>query len=146
MTDTSLSSLTWVPINQLSDQNIVFFFFLLFLFFFSFLSFPFHISGPYSSPCSLTWCMLVALSARHRLHRSARVVFITLKISNTVWNNTNSHFYSKIKHKSAFLSVNENIRGARLGCCNDHTNKHHCEKVCARRPQPLGMECFPGND
>ena len=72
------------------------------------------------SPCSLTWCMPVALSSCHRSHRSARVVSITLKISNTVWNNTNPHCYSKIKHRSAFISVDENIRCARLGC-NDAT-------------------------
>ena len=64
--------------------------------------------------------MPVALSACHRSHRSARVVSVTLKKSNTVWNNTNSHFYSKIKHKSAFISDDENIRCARLGC-NDYT-------------------------
>jgi len=69
------------------------------------------------SPCSLTWCMPVALNPCHRSHRSTRVVFITLKISDTVWlNDNNSHFYSKIKHKSAFIAVDANIRCARSGC------------------------------
>ena len=62
------------------------------------------------SPCNLTWGMAVALSACHRSHRSARVVSITLKISNTVWNNINPHFYSNIKRKSAFISVDEALK------------------------------------
>jgi len=39
--------------------------------------------------------MPVALSACHRSHLSARVVSITLKISNTVLNNINSSFTAK---------------------------------------------------
>ena len=76
--------------------------------------------APYfCSPCSLTWCMSVALSACHLSLLSARFVSITLKISNIAWNNTYSHFYSKIKHKNAIISVDVNIRCARLGC-NDY--------------------------